>query len=566
VRPWAAALVSALAAFGACQTRTAGRPTEPLAADLRRLYAPATEPWERWRRHRGVRLPDGREVDRNQAYRDHPRFVAAARDLLMSPEGDDAPLGAWLLGTVASTRAAEAEQALLEALGRDDPRAVFEAALSLARVGGAASRAPLERIARSAPTPAVREAARWAGEEITRRRPEEGPAIAGAPGAAGPAAGLTLPGAGEASPRGEPPLLPPAFRRGVSWWFEWEAGDDGASSFRRLASLGVTWVSIHTWDPLQRGLHDPDFAPARGRFALRGLPGFVKSAHEAGLAVMLKPHLEMRGYEPTPEEMRVLRGPDEEARRKLLASFETRVAGRPGDHNRVEMKTEADWQRWFQQYEAYLMSYAEAARDTGADAFCVGRELDTTVIRREADWRRIIARVRGVYRGPLTYSANFDTWQSIAFWDALDFIGLSAYFPLSDRPDPSPEDLRAGWDRALAPLEVASRRFDRPVLFTESGFPSVAEAAQAPWRETRQPADVWRQARCYEATLEAVSRRPWIVGTFFWLWERSAEPAFHDSSHAIPGKPAAFVMSRWYRGGDPVKSGARPTPPKHSGG
>ncbi len=554
MRPRPAAVVTVLALLGGCHPRTALRPTEPLAADLRRLYAPPTEPWERWRRPREVRLPDGRAVDRSQAYRDHPRFVAAARDLLMSPEGDDAPLGAWLLGTVASTRAAEAEPALLEALGGDDPRAVFEATQSLVRVGGTASLGPLERVARSAATPAVREAARWAAEEIRRRRATEGPVSP------------SLSGAGEASPRAEPPLLPPAFRRGVSWWFEWEAGDAGASSFRRLASLGVTWVSIHTWDPLQRGLNDPDFAPARGRFALRGLPGFVKSAHDAGLAVMLKPHLEMRGYQPTPEEMRVLRGPDEEARRKLVASFEANAAGRPGDHNRVEMKAEADWQRWFQQYEAYLMPYAEAARDTGADAFCVGRELDTTVLRREADWRRLIAHVRGVYRGPLTYSANFDTWQGLAFWDALDFIGLSAYFPLSDRPDPSPEDLRAGWDKALAPLEAASRRYDRPVLFTESGFPSVAEAAQAPWRETRQPADVWRQARCYEATLEAVSRRPWIVGTFFWLWERSSEPPFHDSSHAIPGKPAALVMSRWYRGGDRVRIGARPAPPKHSGG
>ena len=550
----AAALVSALALLGGCHPRTADRPTEPLAADLRRLYAPPTETGERWRRPREVRLPDGRAVDRNQAYRDHPRFVAAARDLLMSPEGDDAPLGAWLLGTVASNRAAEAEPALLEALGRDDPRAVFEAALSLTRVGGTASLGPLELVARSSATPAVSEAARCAGEEIRRRRKEVGPA------------GPTLSGAGEASPRAEPPLLPPAFRRGVSWWFEWEAGDAGASSFRLLASLGVTWVSIHTWDPLQRGLHDPDFAPARGRFVLRGLPGFVKSAHEAGLAVMLKPHLEMRGYQPAPEEMRVMRGSDEEARRKLIASFEARGEGRPGDHNRIEMKSEADWRCWFQEYEAYLMSYAKAADDTGVDAFCVGRELDTTVIRREADWRRLIAHVRGVYHGPLTYSANFDTWQGIAFWDALDFIGLSAYFPLSGRADPSPEDLRAGWDKALAPLEAASRGYDRPVLFTESGFPSVAEAAQAPWRETRQPADVWRQARCYEATLAAVSRRPWIAGSFFWLWERSSEPAFHDSSHAIPGKPAAFVMSRWYRGGDPVRIGARPPPPKRSGG
>ena len=109
--------------------------------------------------------------------------------------------------------------------------------------------------------------------------------------------------------------------------------------------------------------------------------------------------------------------------------------------------------------------------------------------------------------------------------------------------------LEAGWDRALDPLEAASRRWKRPVLLTEAGFPSVPTAAKAPWREERAPADVWLQARCYEATLRALSRRPWVEGAFFWLWERTSPPPFRDPSHAIVGKPASFTMARWYGGG-----------------
>ena len=285
-------------------------------------------------------------------------------------------------------------------------------------------------------------------------------------------------------------------------------------------------------------------------FGVRDLKTLVSDAHAAGLAVMVKPHLEMRpAYEPTEEERRILRSGDEAARQALFKRLESRFAGVEHlEHNKIEMTSDADWRTWFASYEAYLMPYVREAQAAGADAFCVGRELDTTVLRREADWRRLIAAVRREFDGPLTYSANFDTWQGLRFWDALDFIGVSAYFPLASGENPSPAELEAGWDRALAPLEAAHRLWGKPVLLTEAGFPSIASAARAPWREERAPAEVWLQARCYDATLRALSRRPWIEGAFFWLWERTARPAFRDPSHAIVDKPASFTMARWYAG------------------
>jgi hypothetical protein len=104
----------------------------------------------------------------------------------------------------------------------------------------------------------------------------------------------------------------------------------------------------------------------------------------------------------------------------------------------------------------------------------------------------------------------------------------------------------AGWARALPALEASSRRWGRPVLLTEAGFPAIPSAARAPWKEEKVAADVWLQARCYEATLRALAERPWIEGAFFWLWERSSKPPFRDPSHSLVGKPAAFTMARWY--------------------
>jgi hypothetical protein len=135
---------------------------ERLADAVRELYA-VPLPGERWRRLAIVRMPDGTQVPREQAYRSDPEFVRAARVLLSSRTGDDAPLGAWLLATALEGRWAEVEPVLVDALVSGDERVVFEAVEALARRGGAPCRRPLVVLARSAPWPAVRTAAGLAG-------------------------------------------------------------------------------------------------------------------------------------------------------------------------------------------------------------------------------------------------------------------------------------------------------------------------------------------------------------------------------------------------------------------
>jgi len=503
--------------------------TEPvvsgLAADLRRLYASPGSPGERWgHRPPVVTLPDGTRAPRDKAFRDRPDFVPAARLLLASARGDDAPLGAWLLSTLPPERAATAELALVGALGQDDERAAFEAARALGRVGGPGCLGALLAAARSSRSPEVRAASAWAAQATSLRQKQT------------------------TDIRGSEASLSSGFRRGVSWWFEGAQDDAGGRSFRELSGLGVSWVSIHTWEPRQRALDAPGFSPVNPRFGLRDLPALVRSAHAAGLRVLYKPHLEMRGFEPRPDEIAILRGPDAPAKRRLFARVQGEGRHLQGRHNEIEMRNEPDWKAWFDNYRGYILAHARQAATAEADMFCVGRELDRTVLRREADWRRLIREIREVYRGPLTYSANFDTYRGIGFWDALDFVGVSAYFSLSDAQDPSPADLAQGWDRALAPLAEISGRFDRPVLLTEVGYPAVAGAAQAPWREARGPADVWLQSRLYEAAFRSASQRPWIVGAFPWLWEGTSEPPFRDASYSIQGKPASFILARWYVG------------------
>ena len=103
----------------------------------------------------------------------------------------------------------------------------------------------------------------------------------------------------------------------------------------------------------------------------------------------------------------------------------------------------ADWGMWFQAYGEFILHYARLAEAESIEVFSVGSELCSSETH-EGEWRELIARVRWVYHGRVLYSANWDHYRDIRFWDALDFVGVNAYYRLSAVSQPTVEELTAG--------------------------------------------------------------------------------------------------------------------------
>src|SRR4030095_14963958 len=80
-------------------------------------------------------------------------------------------------------------------------------------------------------------------------------------------------------------------------------------------------------------------------------------------------------------------------------------------------RDEAAFRRWFDSLRAFTLRYARLAERDGYDPVVVGTERKSPTARAPAAWRRLIADVRAVYRGPLTYAANWDEAERVAFWD-----------------------------------------------------------------------------------------------------------------------------------------------------
>ena len=206
-----------------------------------------------------------------------------------------------------------------------------------------------------------------------------------------------------------------------------------------------------------------------------------------------------------------------------------------------------DWDAWWDAYQAFILEEARWAATHGVEIFSVGSELLSTETM-EARWRELVAQVRRVYPGLVTYSANWDHLDSMAFADSLDFLGMNAYFKVGDSA-PTLPGLLQRWQQPLATVARWQARHGLPVVVTEIGYPSRRGGTVDPWNYLGTgEADASEQDLGYRAFILAWRSQPWYAGAYFYIWWDDAQA---DRGYTPRGKPAAESLHRWYTLGEP---------------
>ncbi len=206
----------------------------------------------------------------------------------------------------------------------------------------------------------------------------------------------------------------------------------------------------------------------------------------------------------------------------------------------------ADLDLFFKNYEKYILEFAALAEELEIPLLSVGSELESMEVHEER-WRKVIQAVRAVYKGKLTYSANWDSYKKTPFFDALDYIGVTGYFELAEEKnkEPSVEDLLHAWRYVYADLMRLSEKWKKPLIFTEIGYLSQKGTASWPWKEgANEPLDLEIQRKCYEALRRMWDDEPRLEGVYLWNWFGWGGA---DSKEYTPrNKPAAKEVAKWY--------------------
>lgn len=307
---------------------------------------------------------------------------------------------------------------------------------------------------------------------------------------------------------------PPPFQRGIS--FSHEVGgnfgygsDRAGRELQRIRDLGANAVAVVPY-AFTRAPAEPAIFAATDESDDRVIRT-IEAAHQLGLAIMLKPQLWGSGF--------------------------------TGD---IVFAREADFERWFEHYRRWLLHMARLAELHRVEVLAIATELGG-LTGREAAWRRLIADLRRIYSGRLTYAAHWGReFETLPFWDALDFLGVNLYYPLA-APGQAPRPDSPQVQALVEKLAAMAAKHGKPILFTEVGYPSLASAAVEPWKEGEAGLDLEIQKQCYQTVFEAFYGQPWLAGLYWWKWPSHGGTTRFDTTYSPVHKPAANVLEAWYK-------------------
>ena len=217
----------------------------------------------------------------------------------------------------------------------------------------------------------------------------------------------------------------------------------------------------------------------------------------------------------------------------------------------LKMSSEQEWKILEKSYHDFILTYAELAQETKADILCIGTELEQFVKNRPGYWKNLVQEIRKVYKGKLTYAANWDEYPRTSFWEDLDYIGIDAYFPLSAEKTPSVEQLKEGWKRWKTDIANLSKAKNKPVLFTEFGYRSMDFTAKKPWEVDRhkERVNLDGQVNAKKAIFEEFWTEDWFAGGYVWKWFINHEKSggADDNRFTPQNKPAQKIITEYYK-------------------
>lgn len=304
-----------------------------------------------------------------------------------------------------------------------------------------------------------------------------------------------------------------------SWWFDSYSQSWSDDSFKELLAHKPGWIAVGPFWYQKDKYATTIYANAKRTANDAGVEHVIKMAHDNGVKVMLKPSVDAEGGD-------------------------WRGGFKPKDAN-----------AWFASYTAMAVHYAKMAQRLNVESYLIGAEYVTlSGAQYSQKWREVATAIRKEYSGPIGYGANWDNqkgtpeFELINWWDAVDFIGIHAYFPLSKTNAATLDDMLKGIEPWVARVQAVQAKYAKSIIFTEAGYKSCDGGTRIPWWcNPKAAVDLQEQSDGTEAILRAFQDKPWFKGIFWWMWNQKPwHGGLNDKDHDMNRKPVMEMIKKYW--------------------
>jgi hypothetical protein len=286
-----------------------------------------------------------------------------------------------------------------------------------------------------------------------------------------------------------------------------------------ILNINADWIAVTPYGFSRAGEPNVSFNHRRQWKGekIQGAIQTIVASKKMGLKVMLKPHIWVKGQ---------------------------------GWAGEFDLPDEHSWKIWEKDYSEYIITFAKVADSLSVELLCIGTEYKIAVQKRPKFWENLIKNVRVVYKGKLTYAANWDNYENVTFWSELDYIGVDSYFPICKDQTPRVDVLVKNWKDTKIKLKSFSSKRKKKIIFTEFGYRSMDHTAGGHWEMDRQEGmlNMEGQKNALEAIFKTYWSEDWFAGGFLWKWhaDHVNRGGDNDTRYTPQNKPAQEVVKLWY--------------------
>ena len=151
----------------------------------------------------------------------------------------------------------------------------------------------------------------------------------------------------------------------------------------------------------------------------------------------------------------------------------------------------------------------------------------------------------------------------MSFWSEVNDIGINAYPPLTDKLDPSVDQMVHAWKSVpddpywaaamdhMSPVDFfhsLATEHHKQVVFTEVGYRSVDGTNINPGNASGNTPDAHEQAQAFDAFFQVWGSEggSWFKGAEIWQWD--AHNVFSPTGYSPMDKPAQSLITEWFNG------------------